>query len=271
MIHGINNNFLYAVSHIETRFVKEGAETQVRCGTGFFVTKGDKGYFITNRHVIDITRETGGERYQGYELDSVVFDIRKYDERNHTVVTQNVVVNEFNQMVPNDVHDDVACLYNFVVQGQGVTIENAFEFEMLADTDCINNQINVCDSVAAIGFPDAVYDHLNNMPILRAGVVSSDPRLNYSPNNNYMGRIIAYEAFSTGGASGSPVIALQKGFRLGTGLNGSADFFRPVKVIGINAGSFKNDGVHQQLSYMYKSDIIIDLILAAENDNVITA
>lgn len=101
------------------------------------------------------------------------------------------------------------------------------------------------------------------MPILRAGVVSSDPRLNYSPNKTCQGRIIAFEAFSTGGGAGSPVIALQKGFRLGAGLNGPADFFRPVKLIGINAGNVNSDGMHQQLSYLYKSDIIIDLILAA--------
>lgn len=40
-----------------------------------------------------------------------------------------------------------------------------------------------------------------------------------------------------------------------------------MKVIGINAGNVNSDGMHQQLSYLYKSDIIIDLILAAENDN----
>lgn len=39
MIHGINNNILYAVSLIETHFVKEGKQTQVRQGTGFFVQK----------------------------------------------------------------------------------------------------------------------------------------------------------------------------------------------------------------------------------------
>lgn len=270
MIHGINNNFLYAVSHIETHFVKEGAEMQIRCGTGFFIRKGDKGYFITNRHLIDITRETGCEQFQDYELNSVVFDIRKYDEQNQKVVTEIMKVKEFNQLLPNDFVDDVACLYNFVLQGHGVTVENAFDFEMLADKECLNNQISVGDNVATIGFPATVYDHLNNMPILRAGVISSDPRLNYSSNSNYMGRIIAYEAFSTGGASGSPVIALQKGFRLGTGLSGPADFFRPVKVIGINAGNFNSGGVHQQLSFLYKSDIIIDLILAAENDNSAT-
>ena len=215
MIHGINNNFLYAVSHIETHFVKEGEETQIRYGTGFFIRKGDKGYFITNRHVIDITRETGGERFQGYELDTVAFDIRKYDEQNQRVVTEILEVKEFNQYLPNDFVDDVACLSSFVLHGHSVTIEKAFDFEMLADAECLNNQISVGDNVATIGFPVAAYDHLNNMPILRAGVVSSDPRLNYSPNKTYQGRIIAFEAFSTGGASGSPVIALQKGFRLG--------------------------------------------------------
>lgn len=126
--------------------------------------------------------------------------------------------------------------------------------------------INGIATIAIIGFPD-VYDHLNNMPVLRAGVVSSDPRLNYSHCNQYLGHRLAYEAFSTGGSSGSPVIALQKGFPLGEGLNAPADFYRPVKLIGINAGCVTQSNVHQQMSYLYKSDIIRDLIIKAEKNN----
>lgn len=265
MIHGLNNNFLYAVSLINTHFIKKDEKKEeTRQGTGFFVTKEDKGYFITNRHVIDITRE--GKQFEGYELDSIVFDVRKFDDNNKKVITETLNVNEFELTLPDDDLDDVACLSNFKVQGNGATVENHFPFDMLADEECLEKQISVCDSIATIGFP-VVFDHLNNMPILRAGVVSSDPRLNYSYSKQYMGHVIAYEAFSTGGASGSPVIALQKGFQLGVGLNGLVDFYRPLKIIGINTGCMNVNGVHQQMSYMFKSDIIIDLILEAERSN----
>lgn len=267
MIHGINNNILYAVSLIETHFVKEGKQTQVRQGTGFFVTKDSKLYFITNRHVLDITREN--VKFNSYELGGIFLDIRQYDERTHSVKVKKCEIRQFNFIEPDEELDDVACLYNLKIEGEAPQVNTSFSFDLLADAECIEKQISVCDSLAIIGFP-VVYDHLNNMPILRSGVVSSDPRLNYSISNQYMGHVIAYEAFSTGGSSGSPVVDLQKGFPLGEGLQAPKDFFRPVKVIGINAGCFNRDGVHQQLSYMYKSDIIIDLILAAENDNDIT-
>ena len=138
-------------------------------------------------------------------------------------------------------------------------------FSMLATDSQIENDLSVCDHVAFIGFP-AVYDHKNNMPILRSGVISSDPRLDYSPDGLDHGHIIAYEAFSTNGASGSPAFATQKGFKVAGGLSASSGFFRPTLLIGINAGSYKINQTHQQMSYMYKSSQIIDIIQFAETN-----
>lgn len=273
MIHGINNNYLYAVTHIEAIFVKQGTPVfQKQEGTGFFVTKDNQVYFITNRHVVDITRK--GVEFDGYKLNAISFDIRSYDVATRSVTTKKYNIREFGQVAPDNELDDVVCLCDLKIQGQGATVNSSFPFDMLADAECLDNQISVCDSLAIIGFP-VVFDRLNNMPVLRSGVVSSDPRLNYSFSGKYMGQIIAYEAFSTDGSSGSPVIALQKGFNLGAGLSGPADFFRPVKVIGINAGcviqtkTLKDDlkyQEHQQFSYMFKSNIIRDLIVEAEKE-----
>lgn len=270
MIHGINNNILYAVSHIETHFVKEGEQMKVQYGTGFFVTKDTKLYFITNRHVLDITRK--GAEFREYKLVGVFLDIRQYDKSTHSVNVKKCEVKQFNLFEPDEDLDDVACLCNLKIEGEVAQVNTSFSFDMLADTECIEQHISVCDSLAIIGFP-IVYDHLNNMPILRFGVVSSDSRLNYSNSDRYMGHVIAYESFSTGGSSGSPVVALQKGFPLGNGLQASKDFYRPVKLIGINAGcitlthKLKPDvqyEEHQQVSYMFKADIVRGMILEAE-------
>ena len=93
------------------------------------------------------------------------------------------------------------------------------------------------------------------------GTIASDPRLNYScyPGEPIASRI-AYEGFSTGGASGSPVFAIQRGFLTGDGISAPADFYREVKLIGINAGHFKDQDGHSGISYLYKSSAIHDII-----------
>lgn len=283
MIHGINNNYLYAVSHAHVSFTNASGEGVESSGTGFFVVKDRQLYFITNRHVIDIASQDA--KYAGYALDSIRFDVRKYDEKSKNVVAKTYEVGLYRLLLPDNDLDDIACISHMKLIGENVNLKNAFPFELLADSECLEKQMSVCDSVAIIGFP-SVYDHLNDLPVLRAGVISSDPRLDYSYNHSFIGHVIAYEAFSTDGASGSPVIALQKGFPVGEGLSASDDFFRPVKIIGVNAGSIiefeqenkqkeekkeeqeeekkEEKGVHQHMSYMYKSDVIRKLILQAE-------
>lgn len=263
MIHGINNNFLYAVSRVETGFVNPStSEVQGRQGTGFFVVKDGQIYFITNRHVMDLSVEDA--KYTDFRLDTLKFDIRRYDNVSKKVVSNMVEAVSYFETLPDDDHDDVICLGQIRLAGNNAIAQTYFLFDMLADSNCLEQEISVCDGLAVIGFPQ-VYDHLNNMPVLRSGVISSDPRQNYSYDNNYMGHVIAYEAFSTGGLSGSPVLAVQKGFPVSGALNAPADFYRPVKIVGINTGSMNNlEGVHQQMSFMYKSDVIRELILKCE-------
>ena len=135
---------------------------------------------------------------------------------------------------------------------------------MLADADFITNKLAACDRVALIGFPAGVWDVKNNLPILRSGVISSDPRLDYNNQLSSAGHVIGYEAFSTGGASGSPVFALQKGFQIDGDLNISDEFYRETRLIGINAASVHMGDGHQQMSLMYKANYIMDLIDACE-------
>lgn len=93
------------------------------------------------------------------------------------------------------------------------------------------------------------------------GTIASDPRLSYSyvPGAPDASRI-AYEGFSTGGASGSPVFAIQRGFQTGGAISASEGFYREVKLIGINAGHFSDQVGHSGISYFYKSSAILDLI-----------
>jgi hypothetical protein len=134
--------------------------------------------------------------------------------------------------------------------------------DLVADKSFIETEVSVSDFVAFPSYQQW-HDDVNFRPIMRQGVISSDPRYNYSwdsPKNGKLeGDIIAYEAFSYGGASGSPVFALQKGIEPGEGVN--FEGYRPVKMIGINAGKLTDShGGHSGISYMYKSSAIREMV-----------
>lgn len=259
MNHGLNNTYLYAVSKICLVFSNEVNTVSIQ-GTGFFIIKGKNLYLITNRHLVQ--PDWKDPQYQGYKLQSISFDRRSYNEITKTVEVDTIEIKYCDVLYADNNIDDIACIKNIKVDdcwSQKIPI--CIEYSMLADSENFEKDLSICDSIAFIGFP-TVYDHKNNMPILRSGVISSDPRLDYSFNGKDNGHVLAYEAFSTSGSSGSPVFAIQKGIKVGNGLEAPDGFYRPVMLIGINAGCFwyGPNKVHQHLSYMFKSDQIIKLI-----------
>lgn len=139
-------------------------------------------------------------------------------------------------------------------------INCSIQYDFLASEEWINTKLTVCDTIAYPGFPEW-FDHKNNTPIFRMGTIASNPRSDYCcGDNDPVAARVAYEGFSSGGASGSPVFAIQKGFRVGGGIQAPEDFFREVKVVGINAGLFFNDKGHSGISYFYKSSVIKNII-----------
>lgn len=263
MHHGLSNIYMYAVSRIIVR-ISNGISESILSGTGFFVKKDNGVFLITNRHIIQ--PEWSDVKYQGYKLVSVSFDCRSYNDSTKTVETENIPIKSFEVKYADNNKDDIACITNIATNNNPQKVPICMEYSMLANSEHFEKDFCICDQVAVIGFP-VVYDHKNNMPVLRSGVISTDPRLDYSFDGNDNGHILGYEAFSTNGNSGSPVFAIQKGFKLGAGLRAPDGFYRPVMLIGINAGSILSqpEGIHQQMSYMFKSDQIIKLIEDTSN------
>ena len=151
------------------------------------------------------------------------------------------------------------------LNGKGnLQLEYTIPTSFLADSPVFHNP-NTCvgDFVSFPGFPEW-FDKTNYRPILRSGTLSSDPRYSYKGTGNLpSGDLMAYEAFSYGGSSGSPVFALQKGFRINAKASNN---FRDLHLIGINCGHLKIEnseirsevGLHSGISYFLKAPIIID-------------
>jgi hypothetical protein len=261
MNHGINNSFLYTACRIISKFSR-GTDVAISNGTGFFINKDNNGVLITNRHMVDIEYKDPKNLYKGFKLIELSVDNRRINPA--TGLPTDIVdvkIDNFNEFIFPDIKEnDIACLKNIKIQSSDVTIDFMIPYNIIATESKIKEKLSVCDFVAFPGFPEW-YDKRNNTPILRSGVLASDPRFDYSIEKEFMGNCIAYEAFSFGGSSGSPVFAIQKGFPTGPGLKAPENFYREILLIGINAGHFDTkDGHHSGISYLYKSSEIIKLL-----------
>ncbi len=260
MIHGFNNTFLYTAYKIDICFADEIGNTKKGTGTCFFVVdKKNELHLFTNRHVIDLTyKKSEVEKMELSEFKIFSISISgKYAgsqdlyPREH--ITLEIDFESSGFIYPENEDEDVVDLFPHFLKTTHHTIDTKLDYgiaySLLADTTIFDNCLSIADFVAFVGFPNG-YDKADNRPILRSGVVSSDPRFDYYYNDTIRGRCLAYEAFSFGGSSGSPVFALVQ----------ISPSTQKVLLIGINAGHIDNQQQHSGLSYLYKSNIILELI-----------
>jgi len=260
MIHGINNTYLYSAKKIIAKWSDGNSSVELR-GTGFFIDKNGELIFVTNRHMVEPGYDD--PKYKGFGIVEFRFETistmgSDTPPQNHSIAS----ITNFNDFVfhPNP-NNDVACLTNPQVSiDHQIKVSFTIPYSMLATAEWIASKLSVCDTIAYPGFPEW-YDRQNNTPIFRMGTIASDPRLNYSYITGAPDAArIAYEGFSSGGASGSPVFAIQRGFQIRGGITASEGFYREVKLIGINAGHFNDQKGHSGISYLYKSSVIHDII-----------
>ena len=266
MDHGLNNDFLCAACKIEAHFEDDLKTSKGISGTAFFV-KNAKGEIclLTNRHVVDLDYKQKTAKYKNFKLTRVVVYNKEKNKITGLPTEENklIIVNH-KDFIYSNIENDVACLRNIqVIEASGkrpLAINYWIAYDFIANKVRLEEKLTICDFVAFPGYPDW-YDRKNNLPILRTGTIASDPRFDYSYDGNDNGKVIAYEAFSFGGSSGSPVFAIEKGIIVGDGLSGGGH--REVMLIGINAGHLPIDGVvnsHSGISYFYKSTTILELI-----------
>lgn len=258
MTHGLSNGYLYTAQRtIATWNTPDGV--RVVSGTGFLVKQDEDIYLITNRHVAELSYKR--PKYPVATLISLVLEgYEDLDENNMPSQYGKVEITNPDKFIfhPNE-YNDIACLKNPQCASTK-NISASIGYEMLASKEKLDAKLVVCDKIAYPGFPEW-FDKKNHTPIFRTGTIASDPRFGYARDVSAPDAdIIAYEGFSSNGASGSPVFALQKGFRTGPGISAPEDFYREVMVVGINAGHYSGDEGHSGISYFYKSSAILELI-----------
>lgn len=188
----VHEQLLFSTLRIE----RLGAHGELQSiGTGFLLTHnvGEdayKVYLVSNKHVlsgadkiaITFTRSKDGEA-----------DIGKTIRFPLTGVARNVV-----EHPDPDVDIAVLTCTNLFNIFPGQLYFKAVSYDMLATFD--EPELSVAESVYFVGYPDDRYDTINNLPLIRAGLIASHPKYNYNGKPVF---IIDAQVFP--GSSGSPV------------------------------------------------------------------
>lgn len=164
-------------------------------GTGFLLQRPvDKDkckiYLVTNKHVlkdaeairVTFTKNRDESPDIGNTLSIPISDSKKYIAM-HPNPKVDVAVLE------------CTGLFNLF---QGQLYFKAVSYDMLADFT--EPELSVAENVYFVGYPDNRYDKTNNLPLIRTGLISSHPKLDYNGDPVF---IIDAQVFP--GSSGSPV------------------------------------------------------------------
>lgn len=68
------------------------------------------------------------------------------------------------------------------------------------------NELTAMEEIVMIGYPNGIWDSVNNLPIFRKGITATHPRINYEGKDEFM-----IDAACFPGSSGSPVVLLNIG------------------------------------------------------------
>ena len=259
MYHGLNNNFLYTAYRVAATFTSDDGSFTEKSGTGFFVNATSGICFVTNRHLVD--PPYADQKYLRHRLTRLALHGKQKGASNRPDADARFVFVNPTFLYSANYENDVACMINGTIEDTDGRIEYAIPQDFLATRADFESQFDVNDFLAFPGYPPW-FDRLGARPILRTGTIASDPRYDYSFKDKSCGECLAYEAFSFGGSSGSPVFALQKGFQTDGSL--VVPGYRRLFLIGINAGHLPEaTSGHSGISYLFKSSAILDIITAA--------
>ena len=169
----------------------------------------------------------------------------------------------------DDPQIDIALLrVTAVINPDQINIEPA-HVDIIADSRFLETELEWRAQVSFSSF-QPWRDTQTERPIVRVGILASDPAYPFVSTKVGRTRVHLLEAFSFAGSSGSPVFANAKGIELGQGLRGGE--FRPAKIVGIMTGHLPNEDsatgapykTHTGLSFCHRSDVLLAMVRGAE-------
>ena len=264
MYHPLPRSWLLATNKIEVEF-RNDHDHKSSHGSGFWVRNGNDLVFATNRHVIDIEYNDSKYQRHDYVLSSVeILTFGADGQPGRQRVVEAVVFTHENPQI------DIALLQvSAVINPDNVRVEPA-NVDVIADTRFLEVELEWGAQVSFSSF-QPWRDTQTERPIVRVGVLASDPAYPFISTKIGRAHVHLLEAFSFAGSSGSPVFANAKGIELGQGLTGGGGF-RPARIIGMMTGHLPNEEsatgaphrTHTGLSFCHRSDVLLAMVRGSE-------
>ncbi len=265
MYHPIPTQWLEATNRVDVQF-DNGAETKSYSGSGFWVAN-QAGYclFVTNRHVVDMAYRDEKYLPQGYRLSRLTVSSHSAVPRSRGVVV------DLECDIDLRVHASYGVDIAILIPGAQELPDAATPISLPASRHLFADQsfFETLPWGAQVSFASfqAWRDRTTEKPILRTGIVSSDPSDDYSSDIVDRKSALLLEAFSFSGSSGSPVFANAFGLQIDDSMFAGGPGFRSARVIGVMCGHIQNredttiaSSMHVGLSYCHKSTILIEML-----------
>lgn len=300
---GFGPTQLYSACRLTiTHYYEPNDHTWEPCfGTGFLVQfpDGDNRFgIVTNRHLTDIpwhtkyrdvvAKSVKVEMWQGRNL-RLDFTISEPQTLYHDDPTIDVAVIPFGPKIDTEIiGTPYDTLENIIgdPNANGLVLNHGLSWPYLQECERLWPLLEPGEFVSFPGYP-AWYDKLQTRPVLRSGMIASDPQTEYrrlegDPTIKDGNRQVLFDAFSTSGNSGSPVFVAQRGLApMPIHMTDSEGKFSPDGpaarfevtgyhrsfLIGINAGHINDldsgrDNDHAGLSRLHKLSAIMDILRA---------
>jgi len=212
----------YSTVRIECEYPDGGIGT----GTGFFfrfAEQQDKHVpaIVTNKHVIE-----------GATRGKIHFNLA--DNQGLPLMANHVAImidNFQSAWIPHPIPDIDLCAMPIAPLLNQATQEGKRVFFITLDRSLIPPsselaELTALEEIIMIGYPNGIWDALNNMPIIRKGITATHPNVDYNGKKEFM-----IDAACFPGSSGSPVFLFNFGTyatKSGTTVVGSR-----IKLLGV--------------------------------------
>lgn len=200
------------------------ANGRTSTGTGFFFrfwapdsTKRELVTVITNKHVINGSGSITlffRRALNGKPVFGNAYAITIPNDSNHIVYHPNPNVDLVAIPINDGTLKSTVDLYY-----------RSFTESLIPNEEILETKINHIENVFMVGYPNATWDAINNMPIVRRGITASSIKLDFNGKKEFLMDIAIFP-----GSSGSPVICYKEG---PTEENGQVGWQKEMFLVGI--------------------------------------
>lgn len=233
-------------------------ETAQGAGTAFLLSKTIVGltrvYLVTNKHVVKDKTDCVVRFHRSESLDpktkvgDFVYHFTNEDWVNGWKFHDD---NEVDLAVFN-LTETIAALYQ----------QEHYIFYRCLTTDMITSRekekdIVVMERIFFVGYPNAIRDEVNNLPIARSGYLATPLYSNFDGKEAFL-----FDASVFEGSSGSPVCIVNENFETYSDASGNAKIEGRCILAGVNSSTYTrvSDKQYLNIGYAWKAYKILEIL-----------